>query len=85
MKPNTKSFRRLALATTAVAFCIAAGSAPVAAQSEHCVDLYNRVMALYQTAPQSYEYNRVASYYSARCLVTGPLARPGYSGPYQRP
>jgi len=29
-------------------------------------------MALYQTGPQSYEYNRMASYYSPRCLAAGP-------------
>jgi hypothetical protein len=63
---------RLAIATTTVALCVAAGSAPAAAQSGHCVDLYNRVMALYQTGPQSYEYNRMASYYSPRCLAAGP-------------
>jgi hypothetical protein len=85
MKPNAKSFRWLAVATTAVALCVAAGSVPAAAQSERCVDLYNRVIALYQTAPQSYEYNRMASYYGARCLAGGPSASPGYSGPYQRP
>jgi hypothetical protein len=85
MKPNAKSFKRSALAFAAVAFCIAASSAPAAAQSERCTDLYNRVMALYQDAPYSPEYSRVADYYSSRCLAGGPSASPGYFGPYQRP
>jgi hypothetical protein len=84
MKPNLRSLKRPAIAFAVGALCLAAGAPPAAAQSERCVDLYNRVMALYQTAPQSYEYNRVANYYSGRCL-TGSSPIPGYPGPYQRP
>jgi hypothetical protein len=85
MKPNGKSSKTLALAFGVIALCAAAGSAPAAAQSERCTDLYGRVMALYQTAPYSAEYNRVANYYSSRCLAGGPSAGAGYNGPYQSP
>jgi hypothetical protein len=85
MRSNTKRLRRPALASALIALCVAAGSAPSAAQSERCTDLYSRVMVLYQTGPYSPEYSRMANYYSARCLVGGPSADPGYPDPYQRP
>ena len=40
--------------------------------SVNCVDLYNRVMAVYQTAPLSPEYNQMAAAYSATCLASAP-------------
>jgi hypothetical protein len=84
MKPNAKSFKRPVIAFAAAALCVAAGSAPAAAQSERCADLYNRVMGLYQTAPYSPEYSRISAYYNSRCL-TGPSAGPAYPTPYQAP
>lgn len=83
MKPTVSSFKGPVLAFAAAALCIAAGSGPAAAQSERCMDLYGRVIALYQTAPDSFEYGRMANYYSSRCLAGGPSAGPGYPGPYQ--
>lgn len=85
MKPTVRSFKGPVLALAAVALCVVAGSAPAAAQSERCMDLYGRVMALYQTVPYSPEYSRMANYYSSRCVVGGPSANPDYPDPYQRP
>jgi hypothetical protein len=84
MKATVRSFKG-PIAFAAVALCAAAGSAPAAAQSERCTDLHGRVIALYQTAPYSPEYGRMANYYSSRCLAGGPSAGPGYPGPYQNP
>lgn len=75
------SFKRPAIVLAAVALCVAAGSAPVSAQSPNCVDLYNRLMELYQVAPQSPEYGQMSAFYSATCLA-GPTAGPAYPGPY---
>ena len=83
MKPTARSFKRPVLAFAAVALCVAAGSVPAAAQSERCTDLYGRVIALYQAAPYSREYSRMANYYNSRCLAGGPSVGPGYPGPYQ--
>jgi hypothetical protein len=73
------SLKQPAMMLAAIALCAAAGSTPVLAQSEGCLDQYNRVMALYQTAPLSPEYNQMAASYSARCLV-GASAGPAYYG-----
>jgi hypothetical protein len=85
------SLKQPAIMLAAVALCAAEGSAPVLAQSGSCVDQYNRVTALYQTAPLSPEYNQVAAAYSARCLAGASAAQPpayygnttgyGYNGP----
>ena len=48
-------------------------------QSGSCADQYNRVTALYQTAPLSPEYGQMAANYSARCLAGAPAA-PAYYG-----
>ena len=68
-----------AIMLAAAALCAAAASTPVLAQSLGCQDQYNRVMALYQTAPLSPEYSQMAAAYSARCLA-GASAAPAYSG-----
>lgn len=73
------SLKQPAIVLTAVALCAAAASTPVVAQSEGCRDQYNRVMALYQTAPLSPEYSQMAAAYSARC-VAGASAGPAYYG-----
>jgi len=73
------SLKQPAIMLAAVALCVAAGSAPVLAQSEGCLGQYNRLMALYQTAPLSPEYSQMAAYYSARCLA-GASAGPAYYG-----
>jgi len=79
------SFRQPAIALAAVAFClVTADYTPVAAQAPNCVDLYNQVMALYQTAPQSPQYNQMSAYYAASCLG-GPSAGPAYPAPYAAP
>ena len=85
MKSTVRSFKEPVLAFAAVALCVVAGSVPAAAQSERCTDLYGRVIALYQTAPYSAEYSRMANYYSSRCLAGGPSASSSYYGQYQNP
>ena len=62
------SLKQPAIMLAAVALCAAVGSAPVLAQSGSCADQYNRVTALYQTAPLSPEYSQMAAAYNARCL-----------------
>ena len=84
MKPTERSFKGPVLAFATVALCIAASSVPAAAQSERCTDLHGRVIALYQTAPYSPEYSRMANYYSSGCLAGGPSAGPDYPA-YQTP
>ena len=73
------SLKQPVIMLAAVALCAAAGSTPALAQSESCVDQYNRVAALYQTAPLSPEYSQMAAAYNARCLTGVPVA-PAYYG-----
>jgi hypothetical protein len=73
------SLKQPTIMLAAVALCAAGGSTPVLAQSGSCVDQYNRVTALYQTAPLSPAYNQMAAAYSARCLA-GAAAAPPYYG-----
>jgi len=56
----------------------ALGSGTAAAQGAGCVDLYNRVIALYRTAPQSAEYGQAAAAYNGSCLGA-PAAAPSGS------
>jgi hypothetical protein len=81
--------RRIAtlLAAAVVVAVGAAGSAPASAQSPNCVDLYNRVMAVYQTAPLSPEYNQMAAAYGATCLggAAAAAAYPSYYPQYYAP
>jgi hypothetical protein len=72
------SLKPPAIMLAAVALCAAMGSAPVLAQSESCVDQYNRVTAFYRTAPLSPEYGQMAAAYSARCLAGAPAASAYY-------
>jgi hypothetical protein len=71
------SLKHAALAGTVLALCAAINTAPVAAQPVNCADLYNRVMAVYQTAPLSPEYSQMAAAYGATCLA-GASAAPAY-------
>ena len=73
------SLKQPAIMLAAVALCAAAGSAPALAQSESCVDQYNRVTALYRTAPLSPEYSQITAAYNARCVAGAPAA-PAYYG-----
>src|SRR5580704_17982071 len=70
------SLKQPTIMLAAVTLCAAAASTPVLAQSEGCRDQYNRVMALYQTAPLSPEYGQMAAAYSARCLGGAAAAPP---------
>ena len=70
------SLKQPAIVLAAVALCGAAGSAPALAQFESCAAQYNRVTALYQTAPLSPEYSQMAAAYSARCLGGAAAAPP---------
>ena len=53
--------------------------------------MYNRVMQLYQVAPQSPEYAQIAGAYSTSCLgasagpTYSPVAGPGYYPPAYGP
>ncbi len=77
------SLKRIVAAFAAFALCATAAAPPALAQGESCGDLYNRVMWLYQNAPQSAEYAQTSGYYTARCV--GPSAGPAYPQPYQAP
>ncbi len=63
-----------------VALCLAIGPAPVAAQSVNCVELYNRLLEIYRTAPLSPEYSQLLMAYNASCLAGGSAAAPVYPG-----
>ena len=75
------SFKQSAIVLAAVVLCVAAASTRVSAQASNCVDLYHRVMAAYQTAPLSPEYNQMAAAYSASCLA-GASSAPAYPAYY---
>jgi hypothetical protein len=62
------SLKLVALVGATLALC-ASNPAPVAAQGVNCTDIYGRVIALYQTAPQSPEYSQTAASFSASCLA----------------
>ncbi len=81
MESTSILLKRPATLVAAVALCVAAGSVSASAQSENCVDLYNRVAGIYQTAPYSAEYSQMNAYYNSRCL-TARSAGPAYPGPY---
>jgi hypothetical protein len=69
--------KHAALAAATFALCSAVNHTPAAAQAPNCGAMYNRVMQLYQTAPQSPEYAQMAAAYSASCV--GPSAGPAYA------
>ena len=80
------SLKRAVVVLVSVTLCAVESALPASAQYESCVDTYNRVMALYQSAPYSPEYSQLSAYYSSRCLG-GPVAGPAYPapGPYPGP
>ena len=69
------SLKQAAVALAAVAFCTLQVSSPASEQYESCAGIYSRVMALYQTAPYSPDYNQLSASYSSRCLG-GMVAAP---------
>ena len=69
-------FKHVALTAAAFALCAAVNPAPAAAQTSNCGDMYNRVMQLYQAAPQSPEYAQMSASYNASCI--GPSASSAY-------
>jgi hypothetical protein len=71
--------KHTALAAAIFAACAAVNPPPAAAQVPNCLDMYNRVMQLFQAAPQSPAYAQMAAAYSANCL--GPAAGPAYPPP----
>jgi hypothetical protein len=81
------SLKHAALTAAAFAPCAGVNPMPAAAQAPNCANMYNGVMQLYQTAPQSLEYAQMAAIYSASCVGSSadpiyPLAAGlGYSGP----
>jgi hypothetical protein len=84
---------KYAASTAAVllGLCTAIDPAPAAAQAPNCVDMYSHVMALYQSAPLSPEYNQMAAAYAASCLrgasfaPTYPAPAPDYGAPVYTP
>jgi hypothetical protein len=54
----------------------ALGAGSVAAQGLGCPEQYNRLMALYRTAPQSAEYGQAAAAYNASCRSGAQIAAP---------
>jgi uncharacterized membrane protein YgcG len=71
------SLKHTALGGAILALCAGFAVPPAAAQSVHCADLYNRVMATYRVAPLSPEYNQMAGAYAASCLG-GASITPAY-------
>jgi hypothetical protein len=66
----------LALSAAAIALCAVIDPAPAAAQAPNCGDMYNRLLQVYQMAPQSIDYARMSASYSASCV--GPSAGSAY-------
>jgi hypothetical protein len=66
------SLKYVALTAATFALCAAVNPTPAAAQALNCGDMYNRVMQIYQAAPQSPEYAQMSATYSASCA--GPSA-----------
>jgi hypothetical protein len=58
------------VAVVGVSVVLHAGAA--AAQPVDCGDLYNRMMGLYQSAPQSPEYAQMYAAYNSSCAGGGP-------------
>jgi hypothetical protein len=75
------SLRSMALAVAGLAISATLDTAPVAAQPVNCTDVYNRMMALYGTAPQSPEYSQMAAAYSASCVAGAAAAAPTAGSP----
>jgi hypothetical protein len=73
----------------ALAVCAAACPGLAAAQPVNCGDLYNRLIALYQSAPQSPAYAQMAAAYQASCVTGSPTqpgaVAPGYAGSAAQP
>jgi hypothetical protein len=69
------SLKLAAMAGATLALCASIDPAPAAAQAANCADMYGRVMALYQAAPQSPAYNQMAAAYGASCLAGTPAAQ----------
>src|SRR5580704_5143279 len=68
------SLKSIALAAAGLAVSATLDIAPVAAQTVNCTDMYNRMMALYGTAPQSPEYSQMAAAYSGTCVAGAAAA-----------
>ena len=85
MKSTLTLFRRSAVVLTAVAVCTAVGSATAMAQTEHCANLYSRVMATYQETGGygSAHYADQLARYTNQCLSAGPLRPYAYRTRYQ--
>jgi hypothetical protein len=61
------SLKYVVLTAATFALCAAVNPTPAAAQALNCGDMYNRVMQIYQAAPQSPEYAQMSATYSASC------------------
>jgi hypothetical protein len=63
-----------------LALCAVAGSKPAAARTPSCVDEYDRLLALYRSAPLSIEYSQMLAAYEAAC-IPGAAAALAYPQP----
>jgi hypothetical protein len=84
MKTTPKPFKISAVALTAVALCLAVGSTTASAQTEHCANLYNRMMTTYQTGGSgSAQYTDQYARYNNECQAGAVGSRPyAYQQPY---
>lgn len=65
--PRAKMSSTLLFGAATLTLLVALHSSSALAQALSCPDLYNRLMALYRTAPQSAEYSQMAATYNASC------------------
>jgi hypothetical protein len=70
------SLKSVAFAAAGLAIFATLDSAPVAAQPVNCTEMYNRMMALYGSAPQSPEYSQMAAAYTGSCVPGAAAASP---------
>src|SRR3954469_17720248 len=71
---------RLGLTSATVVLVAVLHSGPVAAQPVSCAELYQRLMALYRSAPQSPEYSQMSAAYNGRCGAEAGGTNPGRVG-----
>jgi len=70
------SLKHAACAGAMLSLCVAITPAPAAAQLMNCGELYTNLMAVYQAAPLSPQYNQLAAAYSASCMAGAPAYAP---------
>jgi hypothetical protein len=82
------SLKHTTCAAAILSLCVAIAPAPAAAQLMNCAELYTNLMAVYQAAPLSPQYNQLIAAYSTNCLAAAPAYAPfdaQDSGAYDQP